>query len=149
MTWVFPPGAPVGSTNVVTVAGSDLDEPTALVFSDPRITAVPRPDGSPVFTVVVPADVAPGLIDVRFAGRFGVSNPRGFQVGSSPEYVVNPTNTSPAAAFELALGAVANSRVQPANTYWFRFEARKGQRLLGQVQARELDSRLLPDLAFL
>jgi hypothetical protein len=149
LTWVFPPGAAVGSTNEITVAGSDLDAPTTLVFSHPSITAVPRPDGSPVFTVVVPGDVAPGLFEVRFAGRFGVSNPRGFQVGTDPEHTIAPTNTSPAAAFEIVVNSVVNGRVQPANTYWYRFEARQGQRLIAQVQARDLDSRLVPDLALL
>jgi hypothetical protein len=149
ITWIFPPGAAVGSTNEITVAGSDLDDPTTLVFSHPSITAVPRPDGSPVFTVVVPGDVAPGLFEVRFAGRFGVSNPRGFQVGIDPEHTTAPTNTSPAAAFEIAVNSVVNGRVQPANTYWYRFDARQGQRLIAQVQARDLDSRLVPDLALL
>ena len=37
---VFPPGGAAGSSVEVTVAGSDLDEAAALVFSDPRVTGL-------------------------------------------------------------------------------------------------------------
>jgi len=147
LSWVFPPGTATGTTQEVAVAGADLDEPVGLVFSDSRIRAVPRADGSPVFEVSVPSEVRPGLVDVRFRGRFGISNPRGFQISNDPERLTAPNHTSPATALDLPLDTVLNSRVMPANHYWFRFPARRGQRILVSIQARELDSRLVPDLA--
>lgn len=143
---VFPPGARAGSTNLVTVAGADLDEPSGLLFSDPRIMGTPKAATPNQFQVTVPAEVPPGLVDVRFAGRFGVSNPRAFAVGGLPELTAPATNTSPAEAFPLPFDTVANGRVQPSQAHWFRLSARAGQRVLVRIQARELDSRLVPDL---
>ncbi len=149
LTWIFPPGAPTDSTLEVTTAGSDLDEPLTLVFSDPRITASPSTSGASAFTVTLPPKVPPGLVDVRFAGRFGVSNPRGFQVGTRQESVASPTNTTPATAVEIAVDSVVNSRVLPASTHWFRFTASRGQHLRFAVQTEELDSKFVPDLILL
>lgn len=149
ITWIFPAGAALGSTQEVTVAGTDLDEPRGLVFSDPRITAPPREDGSPVFRVTVPPDTMPGLVDVRVQGRFGVSNPRGFVIGTEHDLVAPATNTAPETAFDVPLDTAVHGRVQPATSSWFRFQAHRGQRLLLVVQARELDSRLVPDLVVL
>ncbi|MBL9127081.1 MAG: hypothetical protein JNL97_05520, partial [Verrucomicrobiales bacterium] len=149
LSWVFPAGASLGSTQEVTVAGTDLDEARGLVFSDPRIVSTPREEGSSVFRVVVPPDATPGLVDVRVFGRFGVSNPRGFVLGTERDILAPPTNTTPNSAFDIPLDTAVHGRVQPANTAWFRFEARRGQRLLVDVRTRELDSRLVPDLVVL
>ncbi|MFN0066442.1 MAG: PPC domain-containing protein [Limisphaerales bacterium] len=145
--WVFPPGAPAGSTNEITVAGADLDDLTHLFDSDSRIAAAPVSGVANRFRLVIPSDMPPGLVDLRVAGRFGVSNPRAFAVGGSPEVIVPSTNTSAATAILLPLGVVASSRVMPNSVAWYRFEAAAGQRLLVQAVARELDSRLVPDLA--
>lgn len=145
--WLFPPGAPAGSTNEITVAGADLDDLTLLLASDARITATSALGSANRFRLVIPAEVPPGLVDLRVAGRFGVSNPRAFAVGGSPEVIAPATNTAASAAFPLPLGVVASARVAPNTVTWFRFEAAAGQRLLIQAVARELDSRLVPDLA--
>lgn len=145
--WVFPPGASAGATNEITVAGADLDDLTHLLASDARITAAPVSGTANRFRLAIPADVPPGLVDLRVAGRFGVSNPRAFAVGGSPEIIAPATNTSAAAASPLPLGVIASARVAPSTAAWFRFDAAAGRRLLVQVVARELDSRLVPDLA--
>ena len=147
LSWLFPPGAPVGSTNEITLAGTDLDEPRSVVFSDPRVTAAPRTGDPVTFTVVIPAGIPPGMVDARFGGRFGLSNPRTFAIGKGPEITTPATNTTASTAAALPVDTVANSRVPVASAQWYRFEARQGQRLLAWVQARELDSRLVPDLA--
>jgi len=143
---VFPPGATAGTTLTVTVTGPDLEEPTALRFSDPRLTATLLTNSPMCFSVSIPADVAPGWMDVRWVGRFGVSNPRGFAVSSRPELLSSDTNTSPAVAQELPLETVVNGRVAANQASWFRFVPRAGRRLVARVDARELDSRLEPIL---
>ncbi len=146
LNWIFPPGATAGSTNEVTIAGTDLDEPAGLHFSDPRVTATPKADAPNQFQVAVPPDFPEGLVDVRFVGRFGVSNPRAFAVGRRPELIAPATNTAPAKAFELPLETITNGRVTPNTAAWFRFTATVGQRIIVRVEARTLDSRLVPDL---
>lgn len=147
LNWVFPQGLRVDTTNELTVSGSDLDEPVGLHFSDPRITATPKPGNAAVFTVAVPSEVPVGFVDVRFVGRFGVSNPRALAIGDRPEFVASSTNTTAASAVELPLDSVADGRTAPNTASWFRFTAKAGQRLIARVQARELDSRLEPVLA--
>ncbi len=146
---VFPPGAPSGSTLDVTVTGADLDEPTGLIFSDPRLVATPKPGAPNTFSVAVPPELVPGLYEVRFAGRFGTSNPRIFAVGTEPEFTLNPTNTAPGSATDLPLDTVVHGRTPANNVLWFALHARAGQRLIAHLDAREIDSRLLPDLTLI
>lgn len=111
ITTALPAGAKAGSAVEVTVTGTDVDEPTGLIFSHPGTRAeviVPpepidpktkkdapkdaakkRKGGPPVtavkFKVTVPADVPVGQYDVRLVNKWGVSNPRAFAVGDRPE----------------------------------------------------------------
>jgi len=94
ITSVFPAGGKVGSTFTVNVVGSDLDDGSAIYFSQAGITAVPKmkravgldaPQPEPnTFVVTIATNVAPGVYDARVVGRFGVSNPRGFEVSEMP-----------------------------------------------------------------
>lgn len=146
LNWVFPPGAVVGATSEVTVAGSDLDEPAALLFSDARISARPKPGTANQFQVVVPSDVPEEIMDVRFVGRFGASNPRAFAVGRRPEHIAASTNTSAASAIDLPLESTVNARINPSAAAWFRFAASADQRIFIRVAAQEIDSRLVPNI---
>jgi len=149
LSWIFPAGAAAGSTNEVTIAGSDLDDPVALRFSDARVTASPKPAAADRFLVVVPAEVPEGLLDVRFAGRFGLSNPRAFAVGKWAESTAPTTNALAGSAVLLPSATTVNGRTQPNAEAWFRFDAVAGQRVFARVEARELESRMVPDLAVL
>ena len=144
---VFPAGASAGSATTVSVSGSDLDDLTGLVFSRPGISATLQPGDSHSFRVTSSTNAEPGFCEVRAVGRFGVSNPRVFTLSNLPEVLSPSTNSSPADAFELALDTVCNGRVQATQPQWFRFHAESGQRVIARVQSRELDSRLVPDLA--
>jgi hypothetical protein len=146
LTWIYPPGARAGSTNEITVSGADLDEPGGLLFSDPRLTAVVKPGSANQFQVVVPDEVAESVMDVRLVGRFGVSNPRAFAVGKRPELIAPGDSASSTNAFELPLETTVNGRVAANRVSTFRFAARAAQRLFIRVAARELDSRLVPNL---
>jgi len=146
LNWIFPPGAQTGTTNEITFSGSDLDEPSGLQFSDPRVTATAKPGSPSLFQVIVPAEVTVDLVDVRFVGRFGASNPRAFAVSQHPELIAPATNTTSASALELPLETTANGRVTANTAAWFRFAAKARQRIFVRVEARELDSRLVPDL---
>ncbi len=143
---VFPPGARAGSTQAVTISGVDLDDPARLVFSDPRIAAIPKAGQPSTFDVRVPAAVSPGIVDVRFEGRFGRSNPRAFAIGDSAEITMEPTNTTLETAISLPAGTVANGRMKAGAALWYRFQAPAGGRMIAEVAARTLDSRLEPVL---
>lgn len=66
---------------------------------------------------------------------------------AAPELRWTNTPVSLAQAFDLPLEAVVNGRVGAQEVLWFRFQGEAGQALGVRVEARELDSRLVPDLA--
>ena len=143
---LFPPGITIGVTNEITVTGEYLDEPAALLFSGPGIMAVPKAGVANVFVVVVSTNVLPAYMDVRFAGRFGVSNPRAIAVVGAPELLSPGSNTALTNAFDVPLGRVINGRVAPASDQWFHFAVKLGQRVIARVESTAIDSRLEPVL---
>ncbi|MES2568953.1 MAG: hypothetical protein V4710_02735, partial [Verrucomicrobiota bacterium] len=145
---VFPPGGKSGSEVTLTVAGSALEEIDRLHFSHPGITAAKKPEAN-AFAVTIGAEVPVGIYDVRVAGRQGISNPRVFVVGHLPEGVEAKANNQPDAAVELANGSVFNGTVPAAAREFFKISAKKGERLVVECAAGELDSRLSPVLAIL
>jgi hypothetical protein len=149
---IFPPGGQVSSQFEAAVTGTDLDEATRLQFSQPGIfatqklvaaTGLPEPNR---FIVTITSNAAPGVCETRAVGRFGISNPRAFLVGLWPETMAPATNTVPASAIDLAPDLVVNGRASPNTAAWFRFVAKKGQRLFLECLAQSIDSRMAPAL---
>src|SRR6266513_3856416 len=148
LSTVFPPGGKAGTTIEAAVTGSDLDEANELHFSHTNITARQKvadktgePEGNK-FLVTIGADVPPDVYEVRVIGRFGVSNPRAYVVGHLPEIPSPATNHAVASAVEVALGTVVNGRAEANAVDYFKFAARKGQRVLIECLAKEIDSRM-------
>ncbi len=117
-------------------------------FSHANITArqkVADKTGEPEankFLVTIGADVPPDVYEARVVGRFGVSNPRAYVVGHLPEIPSPATNHAVASAVEVALGTVVNGRTEANAVDYFKFAARKGQRVLIECLAKEIDSRM-------
>ncbi len=147
LSTIFPPGGSVGTSVDVDIGGSDLDAPNRLAFSHPGITATSL-DGLR-YKIAIASNVPPGTYDVRFAGRFGLSNPRRFLVSAAPDSIAPATNTSQASACEVSLNRAYHGRVAARTYAWFRFSAKKAQRILIECLAESIDSRLDPSLALL
>ena len=167
---VSPPGAKAGTVVDVTFAGVDLDEPEKLVFSlpgfkadlveappDPKETkpADPKapkgkgkkgpPPTTVVFKVTVPPDAPLGVADVRFAGKWGVSNARAFVVGDLPEVAEKEPNDDLPQAQRVELNTTINGTMASAvDVDYFTFAGKKGQRVLASCLASSIDSRFLP-----
>jgi hypothetical protein len=152
LTSVFPPGGKQGTTVEVAIAGADMDDVEQLLFSHaglkstPKMTsATPLEPARPVanqFTVAIAADVPPGVYEVRAMGRFGLSNPRSFMIGTQNEAVESTGNSSVDKAADLPLDITLNGRVD-ANTFdYLRLNLKKDQRVRIEVVARRIDSRL-------
>ena len=105
---VFPPGAKTGSTVDVSVTGAELDE-IQLRFTHPGITAKALAAANQ-FAITVASDVPPGAYEARVLGRFGLSNPRTFIVGTLAEVMEKSGNGSLETAQEVALESVINGR---------------------------------------
>ena len=116
--------------------------------------------------VAIAADAEPGRREMRVESARGVSNPIRFCVGQLPEFCENepgvdpeaqgypsPLRFPPKVTTDISLPAVANGqliphepdfvdwrakRFTPGDADRYRFEARKGQRLVIAASAREL-----------
>ncbi|MCE9605419.1 MAG: PPC domain-containing protein [Planctomycetia bacterium] len=151
---IQPPGGQSGTTCDVLLTGVvDGEGVDQLLFSHPGIRAVPAVDPSPIedgktivvpnkFKVTIAADVPPGVYDVRAVGTFGVSNPRAFAVDELKELVEPATNIASAAAMPIEVGSVVNGSVAANGEDWFKFPAKKGQRLLVDILGQRLDSKI-------
>ncbi len=150
---VSPPGGQIGQDfEVVVTSGADLEEISEMVFSNPKITARQKTvNNAPVsntFVVHVPSDVDPGVYEVRCGGLFGFSNPRRFAIDDSPVAADPADNNSAEKAAPFVLGQVVNGRLESGNDIdWFRVAAKKGQRIVFDVWAERLDSRMKPVIA--
>jgi hypothetical protein len=136
---IFPPGAKTGTSVDVTVTGAELDD-IQLRFTHPGITAKALAKAND-FAVTVAADVPPGIYEAQVFGRFGLSNPRGFVVGTLPEVAEKSGNNTPATAQEIALDTVINGRTDSQAADHYKLNLKKGQRVIAICLAQELDSR--------
>ena len=148
---LFPPGGKQGSVVEVTVTGVDLDEATHLHFSQAGLTSTAKLDanGQPEagkFLVNIAANAPVGLCEARVVGRYGISNARAFAVGDLAEALEKSGNSSLAAAGEIAIGQIINGKADASSADYFRFNAKKGQRLILSSMAKLIDSRMYPVL---
>jgi hypothetical protein len=146
------------STNTWTTA----DEKEIIEIRDRIAKNPPNRQGNPAIaeTVIVQVTLAtnadPGERDLRLETPAGLSNPLIFRVGQLPEFsrlaakTVNPdverilerlgrppaTNTQ--SETSITLPATLNGQIMPGGVDGYRFSARKGQRLVVAVSAREL-----------
>lgn len=109
------------------------------------------------FRVTLAPDAAPGPREIRLRTAAGLTPPLPFHVGTLPE-VKEPEPAAPAesalvglrpgradpraatrpAPLQVDLPAVVNGRIRPGEVDRFRFNARRGQRLVLLAQARAL-----------
>lgn len=149
LTSIYPFGAPAGGSSEVTVAGVDLDDLKGLHFSRPGISAQFKTNAAGAaeanrFIVTVAPGAAPGPVDLRAWGRYGLSNPRGFMVSAGPELLeVEPNNTLEAAQ-PLPHGAWVNATSDAINWDFYKITAAAGGLLLVEAQGAEIDSRISP-----
>ncbi len=151
---VFPAGGKAGASFEVTVSGVDLDDATRLMFSSPGIVAdvVTNTAGSTQsarFLITIASNTPPGICDVRVIGRFGVTNPRAFAVGLMAEVTDAGNNDAPGSAQPVGLNTTVNGRASVTAADYFQFDAQKGQRILIECLANQIDSRLEPVLLLL
>jgi hypothetical protein len=138
---IFPLGGSAGSSVVVTVQGKDLDALTDLYFDRPGFKAE-HLEGNE-FRITIPADAVPGTVEVRTIGKYGISGSRLFAVSKGlTEVLEKEPNDTAATAQKVPLECAINGRSDNDGDDFFRFTARKGQRIVLDCQALRLDSTL-------
>jgi hypothetical protein len=138
---IFPLGGRAGSEVLLEIAGKDLDEVKALHFDHPGLKAeLVKPNQ---FRVAIAADTPAGTYDVRAIGKYGITGSRLFAVshGLTEVREVEPNDT-PAQAQSVPLNVAINGQSDNNGDDFFRFPARKGERVTIDCQAFRLDSTL-------
>ncbi|MBB5033970.1 hypothetical protein [Prosthecobacter vanneervenii] len=132
-------GGKPGSTVEITIKGADLEGPQFLLLNEHLI---PLKSTKPnLFTLALPADLKPALYDCRFVGRYGVSNPRVFEI-SALDAVTSPgTNIKPDKAVKVALNSVIEGSFKSSSPHWFTLDLKKGQHLTATFDGRRFDTR--------
>jgi hypothetical protein len=137
-----PLGGAAGSTVDLDVTGVDLEGVESLLFDHPGLKAAFVKDRR--FRLTIAADVPPGTYDVRFVGRFGVSNPRLFSVSHGLTDVAQKTDNTPQT---VSVNSAINGNCGANREDVYRFAAKQGQRIVVECQAGKLDSPMDATLA--
>ncbi len=139
---LIPIGASAGTTVQVEQVGADTDGVTELLFDHPGIKAEHVRENR-VFKVTIAADVSAGTYDCRLVGRFGVSNPRLFHVSHGlTDMEEKEPNNEAAQAQAVAVNSALNGMSDQNGEDWFRFEAKRGQRVIVDCLGSRLDASL-------
>jgi len=139
LTSLTPLGAKACTHIELTLRGADLDAPMAILLNE---RAIPVKSIQPnVLSLALPADLKPGLYDLRFVGRYGVSNPRVFEISTQDTIGSSGTNTQVDKAQKICLNTVIEGVFKSANPHWFSFDAKKGQTLTATFHQRRFDTR--------
>ncbi len=151
-------GKDLGSTNAswTTVDAKLLAEIRQKLAAFQRRPPNPAIAETATLRITVAPDAEPGDRELRLRARLGLSNPMVFCVGQLPEFrkpdrelnagaarfrpARNPEeqHSTPATETVITLPAVVNGQILPGGVDWYRFPARKGQRLVIAVSARSL-----------
>ncbi|WP_299466799.1 hypothetical protein [uncultured Gimesia sp.] len=152
---IQPFSAPAGNTVELSISGSNLDDATELRFTHPGITAKPvlipadeffpqaRVQGSK-FNVTVSPDVPPGIYEARAVSYFGLSTARPFVVAASNsrEILEAGNHSTRETAMPVEVNSVITGSVPSQGIDWYKLKATSGQRVLIELTAERIDSRL-------
>jgi hypothetical protein len=123
------------------IAGKDLDDVKALHFDHPGFRAEPLKPNQ--VRVHIAADVAAGTYEVRAVGKYGISGGRLFAVCRGlTEVAEAEPNDTPAKAQPVPMNCAVNGTSDGNGDDFFRFPARKGERITIDCQGIRLDSTL-------
>ena len=137
LTSITPLGGKPGSTVELSLRGTDLDAPQAVMIGGRQIPITTSTKAS----LALPADMPAGIHDLRFIGRYGVSNPRVFQVSPHETIVSTGTNGKADKAQPVKPGSAIEGVFKAATPQWFVFDAKKGQGISAAFDGHRFDTR--------
>jgi len=155
LTRVQPQAARAGESVTVSIYGKNLEDLRELRFTHPGITAKPellpadeffpqpRIKGAN-FAVSVASNVPPGIYEVRAVGYYGLSTARPFVVAqaNSNEVAEISDHSTQEKAMPIEVNSVISATANNRGIDWYRIKGRVGKRLLINILAERIDSRL-------
>lgn len=155
LTRVQPQTARAGESVTVSLYGKNLEDLRELRFTHPGITA--KPEFLPAdeffpqprmkgmnFIVTVSSDVPPGIYEVRAVGYYGFSTARPFVVAKadSTEVAEIADHSTQEKAMPIEINSVVSATANNRGIDWYRIKGKAGKRLLINILAERIDSRL-------
>lgn len=138
---VVPLGVAAGGTAEVAILAADVEDAERLVFDHPGLTAEYL--GPKKFKISAAADVPQGTYDMRLLGRYGISNPRLFQVTHRWTVLAEKEkNNTPETAQAVDVNSVVDANSDGNDVDVFSFTAAAGQRITIDCLAGRLDSQM-------
>ncbi len=152
LTAIRPPLVKPGDTATWKIAGKRLAGLQGLIVSGEGIEVVAireATDESAVVEVRASAVAAAGFREARALTPAGISNLVPIKVDPIEPTPEAEPNDRPAQAAAIATGAAVVGELKPRDVDYYRVEARNGQAIAAEVEARRLGSPVLPILEFL
>jgi hypothetical protein len=143
-------GAKPGEAVELTLTGTNLAEPVAVVLSCPGRASIPTDNKNGTdpaklrVKVELPPDCPIGLHTIRVITRQGVSNFRPFLVDELPTTAELETNRSKDTAQVISVPGVVTGRTDAEASDFFKLKVAAGQTLTFEVLARRIGSPLDP-----
>jgi len=134
----------IGGRNLAGVATAYISgtgiETFAFGYSNPENAPTPAIAETVTVKITIAADAEPGPRELRLETPSGLSNPLVFHVGQLPEFREKEkrSDTSIEEVMDITPPAVVNGQIMPGDIDRFRVKARKGQRLVFAISARDL-----------
>lgn len=146
-----------GQSSHFTLTGDNISATTqVLLIGPPGVSATlePNPSTKPTKSITVKltatSDAPRGLREIRLVTPDGVTKPAFLSVDDLPPIAEKEPNNSPGEAQPITLPAVITGKIQAdLDVDCFKFFAKKGQRLIFDVQAYRNGSRLDGSLTLL
>jgi hypothetical protein len=133
VTSIFPLGGPVGAKTAVELKGWNLPQNKLTVDTESlarKSAPASKEEASGIFPLIVPKGKP-------------LSNRLSFAVDALPECLEQEPNNQTDRAQSVALPIIVNGRIDaPGDRDIFRFESRKGEKIVVEVDARKLGSSL-------
>jgi hypothetical protein len=148
----FPMGAQRGSTFDLTLTGTNLAGPVALLTTLPGKVTIPT-DGNNgkdatrlLVRLEIPRDAPVGAYPIRLATEKGLSNVRLFCVDDLPQVLETADNRTVQTAQAVPVPCVVCGRCDAEVSDYFKITVQAGQRLSFEVLGRRLGSAFDPQL---
>jgi hypothetical protein len=138
---VFPLGGQAGGEVQIEVSGRDMEDVKVLHFDHSGLKATYLKPNQ--FRVAIAPETPSGTYEVRAVGKYGISAAQIFAVGRGLTEVreVEP-NDSPDKAHKVLMNSAVNGHSDSNGDDFFRFPAKKGQRVTIDCQAFRLNTTL-------
>lgn len=143
---VFPAGIQRGRVTEIAVSGERL-EGLSGILGPPGlrlVRVVSVDDKQARIELEAAPDAAPGIFSLHLLCKAGLSNPKLLAIDAWPQTTEQESNNTAASATPISTSTAVSAVLGAADLDFYRFDAKAGETLVIDVEARRLGSALAP-----